>query len=183
MIVGELDKGRMLTVSQPRNYVNNVIINPRLNYSPVNYSRTYSGYYPQQGIYTNPEGYGPISYTEEYNKDIIVCYLDSSLKLQQQTVIVKKQSDMKKVSSVYLGFGTVNTSSAIHFLYREVKKAGGVIRNTSFSASGKLMRLPPLKTFDDMYKLIPANAKQVGLREVIIPGTYRGKTFFAKIDL
>ncbi|HSN60757.1 MAG TPA: hypothetical protein VLR49_07470 [Ferruginibacter sp.] len=179
MLVGEIDRPRFTMVGITCDYLNQTIINPRYIYNPGYADQ----YYQQQPMYMDPLAYGPKSRVELYNKDIVVCYLDSALKLQRQTVIEKDQNDIKTEMPLYLSFGVVNTSSGIHLLYREIQRSGGILRNTRFSASGEMVRLPPLKTIYDTYKIIPAYSKQVGLRQVIIPGVYRGKTVIAKIDL
>jgi hypothetical protein len=179
MLIGELDRARNTMVGTTRNYLNQTIVNPRYVYNP--------GYADhdvlRQPMYMNPLAYEPELKVESYNKDIVVCYLDSTLQLQRQTVIEKDQNDIKTEMPLYLSFGVVNTSSGIHLLYREIQRGGGILRNNRFSASGEMVRLPPLKTIYDTYKLIPAYAKQVGLMQVIIPAVFRAKTVIAKIDL
>ena len=181
MLVTTLDRSRSVTVSYPRSYLN-MNVNSRFLYDPGVFRYPAGKPARMPDMYSIPGAYGPHSTTLPYNKHIMVYYLDSNLIKREQKIIVKNQADLKKLDAIYLDFGTVNASSAVHFLYREVKKRGGLIRNTSFSPNGEMLRLPPLRTVDDLYKLIPASAVQVAPRQVIVPGTYRGKTVYAKVD-
>jgi len=180
MLVGEINRSRTMLVGNSRNYLNQTIIDPRLVYNPGNADQRL---FAQQPMYIEPASYAPRRQVELYNKDIVVCYLDSSLRLQRKTVIEKDQQDIKTELPLYLSIAAINTSGGVHLLYRELQRGGGILRNNRFSPAGEMVRLPPLKTFYSTYKLIPAYARQVGLRQVIVPGVYRGKTVFAKIDL
>ncbi len=179
MLLGEIDRGRNIMVGKARDYLNQTITDPRYIYAP-GLDNQYGMHHPMDVIHST---YLPKNKVEPYNKDIVVSYLDSSLQLQRQTVIEKDQRDIKTEMPLYLSFGAVNTATGIHVLYRERQKGGGILRNTRFSTSGEMVRLPPLKTIYEKYKLIPSAAKQVGLRQVIVPGKYRGRSVIARIDL
>ena len=57
-----------------------------------------------------------------------------------------------------------------------------MIGNQSITPNGVINRYPTLKSMNTRYDFMPRMAKQVGLRQVIIPAMYRGRIVFAKAD-
>lgn len=112
--------------------------------------------------------------------NVLIMSVDSSLKLNWNNVILKKQTDSDDDS--FLSFGTMNTGGEINFLYIEREKNTQIISNQSISTYGKLYRYPTLKTRERGYQFMPRLAKQVGAKQMIMPCVYRGNICFAKVD-
>ncbi|RYF91569.1 MAG: hypothetical protein EOO03_01030 [Chitinophagaceae bacterium] len=115
-----------------------------------------------------------------YYDNVLVMSIDSSLKMNWNNVILKKQTNNEDDS--FLSFGTMITGGEINFLYIEKEKNTQIISNQSISTYGKLYRYPTLKSRERGYQFMPRLSKQVGAKEVIMPCVYRGNMCFAKID-
>ena len=115
-----------------------------------------------------------------YYNDIVVLSLDSSLKLEWNTLIHKKQYDVNNDN--FLSFFNMNEGGEIHYLYIDKDRQKQVISNQSILPDGEIKRYPTLKSNDIGYGFMPRLAKQVGARQMIIPYIYLGYISFAKID-
>jgi hypothetical protein len=115
-----------------------------------------------------------------YYDNILIMSIDSSLKLNWNNVILKKQTDDDEDS--FLSFGTMNAGAEIHFLFIEKERNAQIISNQSISTYGKLYRYPTLKSREKGYQFMPRLAKQVGAKQMIMPCVYRGNICFAKVD-
>jgi hypothetical protein len=151
-----------------------------------NYIPSYSSDY----YYSNPYyyGYRPWnSYGREreqsvrhYYDDIVVLSLDSSLKLEWNNIIHKKQYDVDDDN--YLSFSNMNLGGEIHFFFIDKDKNKQIISDHSVFPNGEIKRYPTLKSNETGYGFMPRLAKQVGARQMIVPYIYLGYIAFAKID-
>ncbi len=143
-------------------------------------------------LYANPYGMrdrffsnGPwqrstMQSTRYFYENVLVMGIDSSLKLNWNTVILKKQEDSRDDS--FLSYGTLNAGGGINFLFTEKERNTQIITNQGVSATGKLYRYPTLKSKERGYQFMPRLAKQVGAKQIIMPCVFRGRLCFAKID-
>ena len=115
-----------------------------------------------------------------YYDDVVVASLDSSLKLQWNNIIHKKQYDIDNDN--FLSYSIMNAGGELHFLFIEKDNQKQIISNHSVSADGSLKRYPTLKSNEKGYSFMPRLAKQVGARQMIVPFIYLSKIGFAKID-
>ncbi|MEO6584192.1 MAG: hypothetical protein ABIO05_07695 [Ferruginibacter sp.] len=111
--------------------------------------------------------------------DILILDLDSTLKLNWNVLIHKKQEDEEQDN--FLSYATFNAGAEIHFLFSG-DKSNQVINNHSILPTGEIKRYATLKSYEAGYEFMPKLAKQVGARQVIIPSIYRGLVAFAKVD-
>jgi hypothetical protein len=81
-----------------------------------------------------------------------------------------------------IGFALVNTGNQLHFLFNSYEKRIQILSDQSITSEGQLIRNPTLKNLDRGFEFMPRHAKQVGLRQVLIPCQYRGYICFAKIE-
>ena len=148
--------------------------------SPYGYNNDYYYWNSPYSRYNRFNSFNNTSSTRYYYDNILVMSFDSSLNLNWNNLILKKQSDDDDDS--YLSYGTMNVGAEINFLYIEKEKNSQIISNQSISSYGKLYRYPTLKSREAGYQFMPRLSKQVGLREVIMPAVYRGNISFAKIE-
>ncbi|MEI9911941.1 MAG: hypothetical protein WDO71_21230 [Bacteroidota bacterium] len=57
-----------------------------------------------------------------------------------------------------------------------------LLNDFSITPDGKINRSPTLKNLDKGYEFMPKYAKQVSLKQIIVPCVYRNYICFAKID-
>ena len=150
--------------------------------NPYGYSDYYMfNRYRQYGFY-NPYYYGrnAFSSTRYYYDNLLVLGIDSSLSLNWEQIIFKKQAD--EDNDYFLSFTTMNSGAEIHFLFIEKERRAQVISNQSINSHGKITRYATLKSRENGYLYMPRLGKQVGIRQMIIPCLYRDNVSFAKID-
>lgn len=148
--------------------------------SPYGFNNDFYYWNSPYSRYNRFNSFNNTSSTRYYYDNILVLSFDSSLNLNWNNLILKKQSDDDDDS--YLSYGTMNVGAEINFLYIEKEKNSQIISNQSISSYGKLYRYPTLKSREAGYQFMPRLSKQVGLREVIMPAVYRGNISFAKIE-
>jgi uncharacterized protein YoxC len=148
--------------------------------SPYGFNNDFYYWNSPYSRYNRFNSFNNASSTRYYYDNILVLSFDSSLNLNWNNLILKKQSDDDDDS--YLSYGTMNVGAEINFLYIEKEKNSQIISNQSISSYGKLYRYPTLKSREAGYQFMPRLSKQVGLREVIMPAVYRGNISFAKIE-
>jgi hypothetical protein len=137
---------------------------------------------------TNPYYYGYRPYSgpgrEEtiryYFDDVVVLSLDSSLNLEWNSIIHKKQYDVDNDN--FLSFSNMNEGGEIHFLFIDKDKQKQIITNQSILPDGEVRRYPTLKSNEIGYGFMPKLARQVSARQMIMPYIYLGYIAFAKID-
>ena len=56
------------------------------------------------------------------------------------------------------------------------------LTDQSLYPDGQLDRNPTFKNLDRGYEFMPRYAKQIGLRQIIVPCQFRGATCFVKIE-
>lgn len=143
------------------------------NYDYYLNSPAYNGFY---------RPYNSVAFAQRlkyFYDDIVIIDVDSTLKLNWNTIIHKKQEDEEQDN--FLSFATFNAGGEIHFLFSANRKKQ-VINNHSILPGGQIRRYATLKSYEAGYEFMPKLAKQVGLNQVIIPCLYRGSVAFAKID-
>jgi hypothetical protein len=140
-------------------------------------------------LWTNPMGFYPWGYngmfnttnfTRYYAENVLVISFDPSGRMEWSNIIRKSQFDDN--SDNMIGFGMVNTGDQLHFLFNAYEKRIQILSDQSISSEGQLIRNPTFKNLDRGFEFMPRYAKQVGLRQVLIPCQYRGFICFAKIE-
>lgn len=147
-------------------------------YSPSNfylYGSPYSYYYPwgSSGLYST-------STNRYYADNIAIMSFDSATSMRWVNVIAKSQYDDN--TDNFLGYGTLNTGSEVHFFFNELTRKTLILTDQSITPDGQLNREPTLHNLDRDYQFMPQFAKQVGSRQVMLPCQYRNYVLFAKIE-
>jgi hypothetical protein len=124
-------------------------------------------------------GYNTGQITRFYSDNIAVMSFDSSAGMEWANVIPKSQYDDN--TDNFIGYGTLNTGSEVHFLFNELEKRTLILNDQSISGDGKVTRNPTLHNLDRGYDFMPRYGKQVGSREIIVPCQYRNYICFARI--
>ncbi|MEO6490091.1 MAG: hypothetical protein ABIO04_09150 [Ferruginibacter sp.] len=150
------------------NYINN----PYVNSYDYYLSNPYWYYRPVNSFNNAPS-------MRYYYNDILVLSLDADLKMEWCNVISKKQSDDE--TDNFLSFSSLNAGAEVHFIYIERERNKQVISNQSVYPNGQVKRYPTLRSREIGYEFMPRLARQVGVREVIIPCIYRSTIAFAKV--
>ena len=130
-------------------------------------------------------GYRPFnSGTEQTNRyyynDVVVLSIDSSLKLEWNSVIHKKQYDIDNDN--FLSFCNLNSGGEIHFLFIDRDRQKQILSDQSIVPNGEVKRYHTVKSNEVGYGFMPRLAKQTGSRQMIMPCVYLGYIAFAKID-
>jgi len=112
--------------------------------------------------------------------NVAIMSFDSSANMEWTSVLHKSQYDDN--TDDFLGFGTMNTGSHVHFLYNELQRRTLLLNDQVLSPDGQLQHAPTLKSLDGGYQFMPRYTKQVSSHEIIIPCQYRNYICFAKID-
>jgi len=140
-------------------------------------------------LWNNPMGFYPWGYngmfnsnnfTRFYAENVMVLSFDPAGKLEWSNIVRKSQFDDNKDDMI--GFALVNTGNQLHFLFNSYEKRIQILSDQSITSEGQLIRNPTLKNLDRGFEFMPRHAKQVGLRQVLIPCQYRGYICFAKIE-
>jgi hypothetical protein len=149
--------------------------------STLPYSSSYDYYL------TNPYYYGYRPYVSGrqetiryYYNDVVALSIDSSLKLEWNSVIHKKQYDVENDN--FLSFFNLNTGRELHFLFLDNDKQKQVISDQSVQPDGEVKRYHTVKSNETGYGFMPRFAKQTGARQIIMPCVYMGCILFARID-
>ncbi|MFT3679961.1 MAG: hypothetical protein QM791_06790 [Ferruginibacter sp.] len=148
-------------------------------YSPLN---TYDYYYFNNyygGYYRPFRSFGNQS-TQFYYDNVLLLSISKTGYPEWINVLHKQQ--YADDNDNYLSFGLFNTSNGLHFLYNDIAKRTKLLSENIISPDGKTRRNPTIKTIDRDYEFMPRFSKQVGVRQVIMPCTYRNNICFAKID-
>ncbi len=118
--------------------------------------------------------------TRHYYDDVVVASVDSSLKLEWNSIIHKKQYDVDNDN--FLSYSIMNAGGEIHFFFIDKDKQKQIISNHSVFPTGEVKRYATLKSNENSYAFMPRLAKQVGARQMIVPYIYLSRIGFAKID-
>ena len=149
-----------------------------------------SGYYSPNiwttDYYRNGFGYpiGRNSFndvTRYYADNIVIISYDSLGKVEWTNVVNKSQFDEN--TDNLLGYTLVNTGDLLHFLFNKLERRNNILTEQTITAEGQINRNPTFKNLDKGYEFMPKYAKQVGLKQIIIPCQYRNYVCFAKIDI
>ncbi len=114
-------------------------------------------------------------------ENIIVLSFDNEGKIDWSNVLNKSQWDDE--TDALIGFHLVNTGSQLHFLFNQQDKRLQLLTDQSIQPDGKVIRNPTLKNLDRGYDFMPRYAKQVGLRQIIVPCLRRNFLCFARVEL
>ncbi len=140
------------------------------------YSSPYGGgYYP----WGRP-GFNNFQVTRFYSDNIAIISYDSTTSLEWASVIQKSQYDDN--SDNFIGYGTLNAGSEVHFLFNELQRRTLILNDQSITPDGQVHRNPTLHNLDRGYDFMPKFAKQVSSHQLIVPCQYRNYVCFAKID-
>lgn len=155
----------------------------RLDYlygSPFLSPYSYYQYYPSYGGYYRPYGNFGNQSVRYYFENILVMSI-SQKGIPEWTNIIHKQQ-FSDDSDNFLSFNTFITGSELHLLFNDISKRDKLLSDNVITADGSSKRNPTIKTYERGYEFMPRFAKQTGIRQVILPCTYRGLICFAKID-
>ena len=149
----------------------------------------YNGF-PNSYDYYGYNSYGNANrYWNNYNQneikryfynDIVVANIDSSLHMNWNNIIHKKQYDVDNDN--FISYAILNSGREVHFLFIEKDNKKDIISNNSIFSTGELKRYPTLKSNENGYEFMPKLGKQVGIDQMLIPYVYFGNIGFAKID-
>lgn len=135
--------------------------------------------YSPSGYWYRPRGfYG--SQTRYYYNNIVVMEIDKDGHMVWNNVLHKSQFDDE--TDNFLSYQIMNAGGELHFLFNELERRNELIADQSVTADGVVKRNPTLKSLDKGYEFMPRFAKQVSLKQIIIPCTLRNYVCFAKID-
>ena len=115
-----------------------------------------------------------------YAENIAVISFDAKGNMEWSNMIRKNQYDDN--SENFIGFSMLNSGDQLNFIFNMQEKNQNVLTNQAISPDGRINRNPSFKNVDRGHEFMPRLAKQVGLRQIIVPCMYRGYTCFAKID-
>lgn len=115
-----------------------------------------------------------------YYNDIVIMSLDSSLSLEWNNVIHKKQYDVDNEN--FLSFSTMAVSGEVRFLFIDRDNQRQIISNHALKPTGQISRNPTIRSNELGYGFMPRLARQIGPRQLIIPYVYLGYIAFARID-
>lgn len=150
--------------------------------SPFRMSTDYFLWGSPNGLF--PWGYNGMfntnNFTRYYAENIVVLSFDPTGKMEWSNVVRKSQFDDN--TDDMIGYGLVNTGDQLHFLFNAYEKRIQILSDQSITSDGQLLRNPTLKNLDKGFEFMPRYAKQVGLRQVLVPCQFRGFICFAKID-
>ena len=149
-----------------------------------NLSPSTSDYYlnsPYYNSYT-PWGYDNNSTNKKfYSNDVLITSIDSSLNLEWNNIILKKQMDIE--TDNFLSFTTLNSGNEIHFFYIENTSQKDIVSNQSILPNSEIKKYPTFKNYENNYQYMPKMSKQIGAGKIIMPYLYLNKIGFAKIEL
>jgi hypothetical protein len=112
--------------------------------------------------------------------NIVVLSFDSKGQQEWNNVMGKSQYDDE--SDNLLSYQMMNTGGQLHFLFNLQERRSNLLTDFSIAPDGQLTRNPTLKNLDKGYDFMPKYAKQVGVRQIIVPCQYRNYICFAKIE-
>lgn len=118
--------------------------------------------------------------TRFHADNVIVLIFDKDGQLEISNVIRKKQFDDQ--SEAMVGYQTINTGNAIHYLYNSYDKREIALSYQSIDSDGKVTRNPNMRALDPKYNFMPKYARQVAARTIIIPAIVRSNLTFARVD-
>jgi len=118
--------------------------------------------------------------TRYYADNIAVLSFGNDNKLEWSNIIHKSQYDDN--TDAFIGYGLINTGDQLHFLFNLPEKRQNIFSEQSISPDGQLTRTPTFKNLDRGYDFMPRQAKQTGLRQIIVPCQYKSYITFAKME-
>jgi hypothetical protein len=101
-------------------------------------------------------------------------------KSEWTNVITKEQFNDQ--TDDLISYQIMNTGGQLHVLFNNMERRTQLLNDFSITPDGKINRSPTLKNLDKGYEFMPKYAKQVSLKQIIIPCVYRNYICFAKID-
>jgi len=146
--------------------------------APYLNSYDYYNYNPAYGYYYRP--YGSFSQSVRYYYENVLVLKMSPKGMPERSAVIYKQQ-FSDDSDNYLSFGTFSTAGELHILFNDISKKNKLLSENILTPDGETRRNPTLKTNERDYEFMPRFTKQIGVRQVIIPCTYRGQICFAKV--
>ncbi len=163
------------------------VYNNRWDYFNYPYSSLSDYYYWNSPFYSNSYYYpwsrwgGSGNSVNRYFADnIAIMNFDSTAQLQWVNIIHKSQYD--DYTDNFIGYGTLNSGYAIHFLFNQLERRTLLLTDQSITPDGQINRSPTLHNLNKDYQFMPRYAKQVSSREIIVPCQYRNFICFAKVE-
>jgi hypothetical protein len=128
----------------------------------------------------NPAFFGNNNQVRYYAENIAVISFDPKGNMEWSNMIRKNQYDDN--SENFIGFSMLNSGEQLNFIFNMQEKNQNVLTNQAIAPDGRINRNPTFKNVDRGHEFMPRLAKQIGLRQIIVPCMYRGYTCFAKIE-
>ena len=135
--------------------------------------------YSPSGYWYRPRGFYN-SQTRYYYNNIVVMEIDKDGQLVWHSVLHKSQFDDE--TDNFLSYQVMNAGGELHFLFNELERRNQLISDQSITPDGTLKRNPTLRSLDKGYEFMPRFAKQVSIKQIIVPCVLRNYICFAKID-
>lgn len=150
-------------------------------YGYPSFSPYYYNYYsPYSYGYYGNRFYNYGSQVRYYYNNLLILSLDNTGKIEWNNVIHKSQFDDENDN--YLSYALMLTGGQLHYLFNELERRNQMLNDQSVTASGKVIRNPPLRSLDRGYQFMPRYARQVSATQIIVPCLYRNYICFAKIE-
>jgi len=117
--------------------------------------------------------------TRYFSDNITVFSFNKEGEIIWNNVIPKMQFDDN--TDDLLSYRLLNNGKEIRVIYNEWTRRSPTLVVLSMAAEGKLNRQQPLRNMDKGYEFLIRKAKQVGIRELIVPVSYRNTISFARV--
>lgn len=142
----------------------------------------YDPYYSRYSFY-DPYRFNRMSGRDNnlYNSNNVVAFsFDNNLKVEWTNTLRKTQNDVG--TETYLSYASAVLGPEVHFLYVANSRNKGIVANTGLMANGNMNRYATLKANNKAVAFMPAFARQVGPKQVVMPAAIRNNITFVKID-
>jgi hypothetical protein len=118
--------------------------------------------------------------TRYFSDNITIFSFNKEGELIWNNVLPKIQFDDN--TDDLLSYRLLNNGKEIFILYNEWTRRAPALAVQTMTAEGKFSRQQPLRNMDKGYEFLIRKARQVGLRELIVPVSYRNTISFARIS-
>ena len=147
-------------------------------YNPNYYM--YDPYYARYNYYDPLRSRNSRDNNQYYANNVVVFSFNNDLKINWTNAISKTQSDSG--TEDYLSYALANFGAELNLLFIGNSRNREVVNNFGIQPNGFQNRYPTLKANSKGIGFMPAYAKQVGPKQVIMPASTRNNITFVKID-
>lgn len=121
----------------------------------------------------------PRGYVTNIAGHVLMMDLDSAGNMRHVEVIRKYQ--VENNTSNLISYQTLKSEDGLEIIYNQRERGGNYIGSVSWKMQDGLRRKPNPKGQINRYRYMPRYAVQTGIREAVIPCTYRGYICFARV--